>query len=298
MKKSIYIYLYISLTISLNGQVINNQELDKGTSIQRNTLFNLDEIKVRWKKAALDNCPGVPCTPFTCGSSMLMDVDGNVYTTIAMGTQCWTKENLKVTRYNDGTSIPLDASGTSTGTVSQTWSARNEGAYTIYENEAGTGTNATNYGYLYNWYAANGIIEVGGSTVKNICPSGWHVPTDEEWTTLIQYLDNTALATPSTVYQSLTAGGQMKSTSSLWLSPSILDNSSGFSGLPAGYRNSTGSFLNARFLAFFWSAGWDSVNNSISLGRWLNFINSYVYRDHTAFVFTAKTGASVRCLKN
>ena len=178
MKKSIYIYLYISLTISLNGQVINNQELDKGTSIQRNTLFNLDEIKVRWKKAALDNCPGVPCTPFTCGSSMLMDVDGNVYNTIAIGTQCWTKENLKVTRYNDGTSIPLDASGTSTGTVSQTWSARNEGAYTIYENEAGTGTNATNYGYLYNWYAANGIIEVGGSTVKNICPSGWHVPTD------------------------------------------------------------------------------------------------------------------------
>ena len=94
MKKSIYIYLYISLTISLNGQVINNQELDKGTSIQRNTLFNLDEIKVRWKKAALDNCPGVPCTPFTCGSSMLMDVDGNVYNTIAIGTQCWTKLTL------------------------------------------------------------------------------------------------------------------------------------------------------------------------------------------------------------
>ena len=65
MKKSIYIYLYFSLTISLNGQVINNQELDKVISIQRNTLFNLDEIKVRWKKAALENCPGVPCVTTT-----------------------------------------------------------------------------------------------------------------------------------------------------------------------------------------------------------------------------------------
>ena len=62
MKKSIYIYLYISLTISLNAQVINNQESDKMEGIKRKSSFNLEEIKVRWKKAALENCTGVPCT--------------------------------------------------------------------------------------------------------------------------------------------------------------------------------------------------------------------------------------------
>ena len=67
MKKSIYLSIYLSifLSVSLNGQTTNNQDLEKGTSIQRNTLFNLDEIKVRWKKAALENCPGVPCFPLT-----------------------------------------------------------------------------------------------------------------------------------------------------------------------------------------------------------------------------------------
>ena len=92
MKKSIYIYLYISLTISLNGQVINSQVLDKIEGIKRNTSFKLEEIKVRWKKAALENCPGVPCvtTPASaCGSiTSVLDGDGNSYQTVGIGTQC------------------------------------------------------------------------------------------------------------------------------------------------------------------------------------------------------------------
>ena len=121
--------------------------------IKRNALYNLEEIKVRWKKAALENCPGVPCvvtvTPpalsFTCGTSTIFDFDGNSYNTVLIGTQCWTKENLKVTVYNDGTSIP--------DSTNSTWGTAAIGARTEYVN-AGVGYVGT-FGYLYNWYAAS-----------------------------------------------------------------------------------------------------------------------------------------------
>jgi hypothetical protein len=124
----------------------------------------LEEIKVRWKKAALENCPGVPCViipppppPFiTCGTSTVPDIDGNSYTTVLIGTQCWTASNLKVTKYNDGSAIPLNNTYTS-GTVSTVWQGLTTGAYTIYGNESSTSANATNFGYLYNWYAVNDL---------------------------------------------------------------------------------------------------------------------------------------------
>ena len=154
----------------------NTQSNDKGpVELKRNALYNLDEIKVRWKKAALENCMGVPCVTapsFTCGTSTVSDIDNNVYNTVTIGTQCWIKENLKVTKYNDNTAIPLNNTYTS-GTVSTVWQGLTTGAYTIYGNESSTGANATNYGFLYNWYAA--------TDSRKICPTGWHVPTDSDW---------------------------------------------------------------------------------------------------------------------
>jgi hypothetical protein len=84
MKKSIYLYIYLSicLFVSLNGQSTNSQDVEKGKSIQRNATYNLEEIKVRWKKAALENCTGVPCVPFNCGTSTISDIDGNSYNTV------------------------------------------------------------------------------------------------------------------------------------------------------------------------------------------------------------------------
>ena len=295
MKKSIYLSIFLSiyLSISLNGQVINSNELEKGTSIQRNASFNVDEIKVRWKKAALENCPGVPCVvvPSSCPTSTILDVDNNIYNTVSIGTQCWTKENLKVTKYSDGTAIPLNNTYTS-GTVSTVWQGLMTGAYTIYGNEASSGTNATNYGFLYNWYAANGIATTGSTTYKNLCPSGYHVPTDSDWNKLVKFIHSGADTSSTTLDQSNTAGGKMKSTgTTLWGTPNTLaDNSSGFSALPGGYRWPDGRFDYVRDEATFWSA----TQFASSLAWQFSLVDSPgdAYRGYSSKSY----GSSVRCL--
>ena len=190
-----------------------------------------------------------------------------------IGTQCWTKQNLKVTKYNDNTAIPLVTSGT--------WAATT-GAYAIYDNQASSGTNTTNYGYLYNWYAANGIATTG-TTYKNLCPTGYHVPTDAEWDTLTTYLGGVSVA-----------GGKMKETGTiLWLTPNTsADNTSGFSGLPGGYRFNGGSFSFVRVAAFFWSATQDGT--STAWNRLLDSDRADVYR----FSNDKYDGGSVRCLRD
>ena len=378
ISKQILLLFCVWLSISLNAQVINSQSLESVERNKRNTSFNLEEIKVRWKKAALENCPGVPCItitvpgaptgvvatagnasasvafvaptnnggsvitgytvtsnpggitvsggsspinvtgltnntaytftvvatnavgnsvasaastavtpgppPFTCGTSTVTDVDGNVYNTVAIGTQCWTKQNLKVTKYNDGiTLIDFDTSGGSGGNVSQTWSGRSIGAYTIYANEPSTGPNATNYGFLYNWYAAAGIITSGGSPTKNICPLGWHVPTDAEWTTLTDFLGG-----------GIVAGGKMKSMgTTFWQTNSGATNQSDFSALPGGRRFfSTANFNSIGDEAHFWSIDLDNSGNPWF--RLLNGFSNIVYRT----TFFKEGGMSIRCLKN
>ena len=214
---------------------------------------------------------GVPCP----GAPTVKDIDGNTYNTVQIGTQCWTKENLRVSKYRDGSIIPLDESGGTAGSgTGQTWSSRTTGARTVYGHNA---TNLATYGYLYNWYAV--------ADSKGLCPSGWHVPSDSEWTNLTNYLGGISVA-----------GGKMKSTgTTIWNSPNTgATNESGFSALPGGCRYEGGSFNSIRFNAFFWSATEDATFK----GAWnqdLEYFSGYVYRGNGT---TKQDGYSVRCLKD
>jgi uncharacterized protein (TIGR02145 family) len=97
------------------------------------------------------------------------DIDGNVYKTVTIGKQVWMAENLKTAKYNDGKTIPLVTDNTE-------WSNLSAPAYCWYNNDI---ANKEVYGALYNWYTVN---------TNKVCPKGWHIPIDAEWTTLTTYL--------------------------------------------------------------------------------------------------------------
>jgi len=282
-----FTFFLLQVTLKAQEPVILDSKMKPGISND----MRIEELKVRWKKAALENCPGVPCvtTPpapsFTCGTSTVTDIDGNSYNTVLIGTQCWTKENLKVTKYNDGSPITPDATGTSTGSgIGEMWKTRNSGAYTIYEHN---NANVTTYGLLYNWFAA--------TDAKKLCPDGWHVPSDVEWTNLILHLDGNAIISNYT--QSLIAGGMLKSTSNLWnvaTTPSPGTNSSGFTGIPGGFRSSAGAFVQKGDNAYFWSTTTYPTSAFSAYFKDLNYSNNSFDRDW----LNKTVGMSIRCIKN
>ena len=208
------------------------------------------------------DCTGVE------GGNSISDIDGNCYETVRIGQQLWMAENLKVTHYNNG-----DA--TSTGYSNSEWADLDEtetGAYAAYnDNES----NADIYGYLYNWY----VVE----DVRGICPEGWHVPTDEEYTLLTDYLDGTSVA-----------GGKMKEAGiEHWNSPNEgATNESGFTGLPGGCRYSDGRYTNINNIGYFWSSTESSDNNARYRGLLYNL--PFVLKDGINNGY----GLSIRCLKD
>jgi len=222
-----------------------------------------------------NNNDNISCAQFnpnlTYGT--LTDIEGNTYKTIQIGTQTWMAENLRVGKYRDGTLIP-------NVTDNIQWANNTAGAWCYYNNDA---NNNIAFGKLYNFYAVNNS--------KNICPSGWHIPTDEDWNNLVKFLD------PSFAligYQSIIAGGNMKSDCpKLWQSPNTnANNTSGFSGLPGGARNTDGSFVSLGLGGSWWSST-QPVNDY----AWFRLVfnnNGSVLRGSVL----ASAGYSVRCIKD
>jgi len=208
---------------------------------------------------------GTPIPSFSCGTSTVSDVDGNNYNTVQIGAQCWTQSNLKVSKYRNGDNIP-------TGLSNSAWENTTAGAYAAYDNNPG---NDGLYGNLYNHYAV--------MNKKGLCPMGWHVPTDGEWTNLETFLGGSGGALKSTATQP-TPGG--------WNSPNTgATNSSGFSAEPGGYRSYSGGFYFVGFSGYWWSS---SLSGPNAWRRGLNYNHGIVNRNANDHLY----GFSVRCLRD
>ncbi len=199
----------------------------------------------------------------------ISDVDGNTYKTVYIGTQQWMAENLKVSKYSDGTSIPNITDNTQ-------WSNLTTGAWTYYNNDV---ANNAKYGKLYNWYAVSPTTNGN----KNVCPTSWHVPTDAEWTVLTDYLGGESVA-----------GGKMKEVGTTsWKSPNKdATNTSLFTGLPGGFRSDDGNYYYVG--DGYW---WSSTEFDMSIVAWFRNLFGYDGRAVRG-INDKRKGMSVRCLKD
>ncbi|MFN9689390.1 MAG: FISUMP domain-containing protein [Bacteroidota bacterium] len=207
----------------------------------------------------------------TCPSTVT-DRESNSYDVLTLGGQCWMKQNLRVTTLNDGTAIPVDAGGGTTGNGAgyTGWATRTTSAMTVYEHDA---NNIPIYGYLYNQYAVNDS--------KGLCPSGWRVPTDTEWTTLSTCLGGESVA-----------GEKMKlAGTTYWMPNYDANNCSDFSGYPGGFRRNDGLFYFKAQNAYFWTS--TSAKNRALSGTTKNLSAS-----NDANSYQQNVGLSVRCIKN
>ena len=210
-----------------------------------------------------------------CGEP-LVDIDDNDYRTVKIGNQCWMSENLRVTRYRDGSDIQ-------TGLTNSQWENSIIGAYAIYQYDihplsekiewVGSREEMVKYfGKLYNWYAVDDN--------RGLCPEGWRVPSDRDWTELIEYLGDSA-------------GRKMKSVvRQYWLTPNLPgSNESGFSGIPGGLRFSDGTYFLLGRQGSWWSSS--EIDRHHAWNRFL-FTNG---NDVSSGSFNKRFGFSVRCLQ-
>lgn len=192
------------------------------------------------------------------------DIDGNIYKTVKINDQVWMAENLRTTKLNNGISIPLV-------TDKIEWTKITTPGFCWYENDENANKNT--YGALYNWYAVEN---------NNVCPIGWHVPTNSDWDNLAKYLGSSA-------------GSKLKESGTVhWDSSNAnATNITGFTALGGGYRNSsTGNFAFKGGTGLWWTSSALNTLNSSTRAMWSS--NSTV----GAGSYLKALGASIRCLKD
>lgn len=229
-------------------------------------VYPVEPGTIRWTGKDFEGWNGftwVSLTRFQIEST-ITDIDGHVYHTVRIDTQIWKAENLRTTRYSNGDVIPYVEE-------SIIWSGLAIGAYCWYHSEA---EDEIPFGKLYNWYAA--------ADPRNVCPTGWHVPTRDDWDVLVNFLGGTN-----------GAGGKMKESGTLhWLNPNDgASNASGFTGLGGGARNYNGSIYSFGEIGNCWS-----TYESAPYGLYRS-----LYYNHTKseeFFTDKRVGFAIRCLKN
>ena len=210
------------------------------------------------------------------GLTTVKDASNNTYNVVAIGNQCWTKENLKTEKYADGTGITNINSGTNTTTGYRYWPENNS-------------NNSNGYGHLYNWSAA--------SSGKNLCPTGWHVPTDGEWTALENYVSSQSqyVCGTTSTYIAMALAGQSAWTAYIGdCAPGKKyadNNATGFSANPAGFYSGNWSSTINNY-AYYWTSTEYSTANAYC--HYFTNSREYVTRTNISKGY----GCSVRCVKN
>jgi len=219
-------------------------------------------------------CPGIPA---------VSDIDDNIYNTVLIGDQCWMKENLKTSKYSDGTPIPNVTDGAG-------WANLTTGAYVWYENEISW---KEDYGALYNWFAVN--------DPHGLCPVDWHVPTDEEWTVLTYYIGGTVTPNGNKLKSCRQVNSQLGGDCNTSEHPRWIESSwsygtddYGFSALPGGLREPMFGqpFGGIGSAGYWWTSTeyttYSAYYRSLSSGGGFNNTDTR----------GGKWGQSVRCIKN
>jgi uncharacterized protein (TIGR02145 family) len=243
----------ISGAVSSRYSRVNVQATDAGT------------YTVTVSNGTLPNATSVGAVLTVGAPVVVTDIDGNVYHTVGIGTQVWAVENLKTTRLNDSTEIPLI-------TDPAVWGSLPAPAYCWYNDSAVYGDT---YGALYNWFTVN---------TGKLAPTGWHVSTDSDWNVLTSFLGGDSVA-----------GGKLKETGTThWLSYNTgATNATGFTALPGGYRYDYGTFYNGIGNYGYW---WSSTEN-VATDSWFRAIG-YNSASVTSLLDDVGYGFSVRIVRD
>jgi uncharacterized protein (TIGR02145 family) len=199
-------------------------------------------------------------------TNTVADADGNVYNTVTIGTQVWMAENLKSTKFKDGTAIPFV-------TDAAAWKGLSTAGYCWYNNDA---NNKNTYGALYNWFNV---------TTGKLCPTGWHVPSDSEWATMSNFLGGEQAANLKI----------RESGVAHWPSPNTSTNSTGFSAVPGGCRDANGVFGDVINYNYLWTNTEYLNIPGFAMNRQIACENNCAQR---AIAYSQKSGFSVRCIKD